>query len=86
MANPRSTLRLAAILGLIAAILAWSAVAVRYFTDATINWSTARLGQSRSRWSVSIRYVATGRLSQHRPATACSHARDRAGPWHLLHR
>lgn len=44
MANPRSTLRLAAILGLIAAILAWSAVAVRYFTDATINWSTAAAG------------------------------------------
>ncbi len=44
MADSQKTLRLAAVLGFIAALLALSAVAVEYVADRTVNWSVGAAG------------------------------------------
>lgn len=44
MADSQKTLRLAAVLGIVAALLALSAVAVEYVADRTVNWSVGAAG------------------------------------------
>jgi TRAP-type C4-dicarboxylate transport system permease small subunit len=62
MAATPSAMRLAAVLGIVAALLAWTAVAVRYVRHATIDWSTVAAG-------LFIAAVAFGAWAKSRPGS-----------------